>query len=72
MIDTIDKPPKKLKTFERIQQFLIKFMFEYGDVVANGCGYAMTEILENVFPEFLMSETDKLVPVFFEPLILLF
>ena len=72
MVDTIDKPAKRTKTFERIQQFLIKHMFVYGDVVANGCGYAMTEILEHVFPEYLSTEVEKLLPAFFDPLLAMF
>lgn len=47
-------------------------MFVYGDVVANGCGYAMTEILEHVFPEYLTIETEKIIPTFFDPLIEMF
>ena len=47
-------------------------MFVYGDVVANGCGYAMTEILEHVFPEYLTLETEKIVPTFIDPLVEMF
>jgi len=72
MVDSIDKPARRSKTYERILQFLIKHMFVYGDVVANGCGYAMTEILEHVFPEYLTVETEKIVPTFFGPLVDMF
>lgn len=72
MVDTIDKPAKRSKTFDRIQQFLIKNMFVFGDVVANGCGYAMTEILEHVFPEYLSTEKERLIPVFIDPLLAMF
>lgn len=47
-------------------------MFVYGDVVANGCGYAMTEILEHVFPEYLTLETEKIVQTFIDPLVEMF
>jgi hypothetical protein len=69
MVDSLDKPAKRSKTFERIQQFLIKNMFVYSDVVANGCGYAMTEILEHVFPEYLSTEVERFVPAFIDPLL---
>ena len=47
-------------------------MFVYGDIVANGCGYAMTEILEHVFPEYLASEVEKLIPTLIDPLLAMF
>ena len=74
MIDPIDKPGKRTKTFERIQNFLIKHMFIHGiEVVDNGCAISMIEILENVFPEMLTSEGNaKILPIFIEPLLALF
>lgn len=51
---------------------MIKNLFEFSDVVANGCGLAMTEILEHVFPEYLTTETDKIILTFVDPLIALF
>lgn len=54
LVDPIDKPATRKKTFDRILGFLTSTLFSEGsDVVANGCAISIIEIFEEVFPEML-------------------
>lgn len=54
LVDILDKPATRRKTFERIYTFMANVFFLEGhEVVSNGCVMSIIEILENVFPELL-------------------
>ena len=54
MVDPLDKPATRAKTYCRIFEFLSSVMFmKQGEIVDNGCSMSMIEILKNVFPEYL-------------------
>lgn len=58
-VDPLDKPARRQKTYERVQNFLIQHMFTQGlqgqdkEIIDNGCAISMIEILTSVFPELL-------------------
>lgn len=54
LVDSLDKPATRRKTFERIFQFMVTVFFLEGhDVVSSGCVKTFIEIMENVLPELL-------------------
>lgn len=49
MIDPLDKPASRLKTFQRIYDYLHTEMFSKGsEIVDNGCSMSMIEMLQHV------------------------
>ena len=70
LVDPLDKPGTRKKTYERILNFLKAVFFnEQSDEIYKGCVMSMIEILENVFPEYLdVENTTSLHQVFLNPL----
>ena len=70
LIDPLDKPPSKRKTFDRILTFLTSVFFnETAEKIQSACAISIIEILENVFPVYLdLANSEKLQDVFFGPL----
>ena len=70
MQDPLDKPASRIKTYERIYQFMsTTFFVEPSQEIAQGCAISMKEIINFTFPELLDAENfDKLITIFFEPL----
>ena len=71
MVDPLDKPGTRVKTYCRIFEFLSSVMFmKQGEVVDNGCSMSMIEILNHVFPEYLQEvNAHKLETQFLNPLL---
>ena len=55
LVDPLDKPSTRKKTFERIFNFMVNTFFNQADksqeVISNGCAISIIEIIENVFSE---------------------
>ena len=71
LIDPLDKPASCRKTYERILGFLTSTFFnENSEEIARGCAISMKEILENVFPEYLVEpeKFELFNTVFIDPL----
>ena len=76
LVDPLDKPANRRRTYERIFTFFSGSLFsESSDTIYKGCGTSMTEILESTFPEMLEQNPmieptahEDFIKVFLEPL----
>jgi len=71
LVDSLDKPGTRAKTYTRIYDYLSSVMFvKQGEVVDNGCSMSMIELLNNTFPEYLSeANAESLHKVFLYPLL---
>jgi hypothetical protein len=75
-MDPLDKPARRSKTYERIQQFFIQHIFTQNvgndkEIIDNGCAISMNEVLEYVFPELLsdFSHEQTFISLFIQPML---
>jgi len=71
MVDSLDKAPSRVRTYNRILKSLVDLFFKHPyDEVANGCATSIIEIIENTFPEMLTLEYNlTMIETFIEPLL---